>query len=70
MKPFESILAPQLEAYVAYRQSLGYTDKNRNGVKSALDSCVAWHGIEMGSSLLLTLVSHGTKAGLGTSIAL
>ena len=28
MKPFESSLAPQLEAYIAYRQSLGYTDKN------------------------------------------
>lgn len=28
MKPFESLMAPKLEAYIAYRQTLGYTDKN------------------------------------------
>jgi integrase/recombinase XerD len=28
MKPFESLLAPKLEEYIAYRHSLGYTDKN------------------------------------------
>lgn len=28
MKPFESFLAPQLEEYLAYRRTIGYTDKN------------------------------------------
>ena len=37
MKPFESILAPQLEAYVAYRQSLGYTDKNLRSLLFSFD---------------------------------
>jgi len=28
MKPFESFLTPYLDEYIAYRQSLGFTDKN------------------------------------------
>lgn len=28
MKPFESILSPKLEEYIAYRKGLGYTDEN------------------------------------------
>lgn len=40
MKPFESFLAPSLEEYLAYRQTLGYVDKNMRSCLRGFDRYV------------------------------
>jgi integrase/recombinase XerD len=51
MKPFKSFLAQHLEDYVAYRGTLGYTDKNIRSLLKQFDQYVA----EKEVSQLLTL---------------
>jgi site-specific recombinase XerD len=49
MKPFESFLAPQLDKFIAYREALGYTMRNRRGHLLVLDRYLKDKGAEWSS---------------------
>lgn len=46
MKPFESFLAPQLEEYLAYRNTLGYTEKTMRSCLRSFDRYVKEKAVE------------------------
>ena len=66
MKPFESFLAPQLDAFIAYREGLGYTMRRRRSHLLALDRYLKDKGAQWSSFDPSFFLRMRTEVGKGT----